>query len=243
MNTEQIAACLKQAPLFSGLDDPDLSRLASVTRPTSYPAGETIFSEGDEAKGFYVVASGKVKVFKMSGDGKEHILRVFGRAEPVGEVAVFTGGRFPANAETLVESTALFVPRKEFLRLIQDRPEIALNMVATLSERLRWFADVIEDLSLREVSARLARYFLSLAGPARPAEFVLDMPKSDLASSLGTVAETLSRTLARMRQDGIIAVNRDRVRVLDRGNLERLAAGFKVEVSKLLDKDYPQRDK
>ena len=70
MNTEQIVACLREAPLFSGLDNADVRRLASVTTATSYPPGEAIFSEGDEALGFYVVISGRVKVFKMSVDGK-----------------------------------------------------------------------------------------------------------------------------------------------------------------------------
>ena len=203
-NTKKVLA---ESVLFSGLSDDELGKVADIALVKKFDRGESVFFEGDEGNGFYMVLEGRVKIFKMSLDGKEQILHIFGPGEPFGEVPVFHGQPFPANALTLVKTTLLFFPRREFVDLVTENPSLALNMLAMLSLRLRRFAAQIESLSLKEVPGRLASYLLYLAEEQGTTEQVtLDIPKGQLASLLGTIPETLSRIFARMTDEGLIRV-------------------------------------
>ena len=215
---------ISKALIFEGLPEQYLEKIRDVAISKNYLKGETIFMEQDEGNGFYLVAEGQVKIFKVSVSGKEHILHVFGPGEPFGEVPVFSGRRFPANAEAIQESRLLFFPRSAFLSLITSHPSLALNMLAVLSMRLRQFTQQIENLSLKEVPARLAAYLLYLSTEQGREEFVvLDISKGQLASLLGTIPETLSRILGRMSKQGIIGTEDRKIRLLDREALESLA--------------------
>jgi CRP/FNR family transcriptional regulator, dissimilatory nitrate respiration regulator len=216
-------------PLFKGLPPQQLAELANIVVQKSCQRGEIIFSEGDEATGFYVVVKGRIKIFKLSVDGKEQILHIFGPGEPFGEVPVFTGMRFPANAEPLEDSSVLFFPRQSFISLIRKEPSLALNMLGILSLRLRQFTHMIENLSLKEVPGRLAAYLLYLSENQENNDDVeLDLAKGQLASLLGTIPETLSRILAKMTNQGFIKVNGPRIRIKDRPGLLELAEGGKM---------------
>lgn len=213
-------------PLFEGLPRRDQERLAMIVTDQPFARGQGIFLEGEDAAGFYVVLTGKVKVFKLSADGKEQTLHIFGPGEPIGEVPVFSGQRLPANAEAMEESRLLFFPRDSFVRLIRENPSVALNMLAVLSMRLRRFTSLIEDLSLREVPGRLAAYLLFLSRADREGgEVTLDMTKAQLASLLGTIPETLSRILGKLARSGLIESEGRVIRILDREGLEALAEG------------------
>ena len=211
---------IKSTSLFEGLSGEEVETISKLIFEKKYGKGETIFFEGDEADGFYIVSSGQIKVFKMNPMGKEHILHIFGPGEPVGEVPVFSKQPFPANAEALVKSSTLFFPRKDFVALIENNPSIALNMLAVLSRRLRQFATQIENLSLKEVPARLAGYLLYIAKEQKN-EGVVQLPvsKGQLASLLGTIPETLSRIFARMSDEGLIQVEGRSITILDRQGL------------------------
>jgi CRP/FNR family transcriptional regulator len=207
--------------LFQGLPDNELSEIEKIAIERRFERGETIFFEGDEGNGFYIVMDGKVKIFKMSLQGKEHILHIFGEGEPFGEVPVFHGQPFPATAEALVKTSVLFFPRKEFVRVVTQSPSIALNMLAVLSMRLRRFASQIESLSLKEVPARLASYLLYLSEEQGGTDCVeLEISKGQLASLLGTIPETLSRILGKMSDEGLIDVQGRRISLLNREGLE-----------------------
>jgi CRP/FNR family transcriptional regulator len=163
-------------------------------------------------------------VFKASADGKEKILHIFGAGEPFGEVAVFTGKPYPANAEALSKSRLLFFPKTSFVDLITRNPSLSLNMMAVLSMRLRQFAAQIEDLSLKEVPGRLAAYLLYLSDEQESNEGIsLSISKGQLASLLGTIPETLSRVLAKLAVQNIIEVKGRDIILLDRKELESLA--------------------
>ncbi len=206
--------------LFKGIPDLQLVEIATIVVTKAVRRGETIFFEGDEGVGFYMVAEGKVKIFKTSLEGREQILHIFGPGEPFGEVPVFHGQPFPANAVALNAGKLLFFPREEFIRLVHANPSIALNMLAVLSMRLRRFATQIEHLSLKEVPGRLASHLLYLVEEqGRSDQVSLDIPKGQLASLLGTSPETLSRIFAKMSDDGIIQVQGKVITVKD---LERL---------------------
>ena len=211
---------IKSTSLFEGLSGEEVETISKLIFEKKHGKGETIFFEGDEADGFYIVSSGQIKVFKINPMGKEHILHIFGPGEPVGEVPVFSKQPFPANAEALVKSSTLFFPRKDFVALIENNPSIALNMLAVLSRRLRQFATQIENLSLKEVPARLAGYLLYIAKEQKN-EGVVQLPvsKGQLASLLGTIPETLSRIFARMSDEGLIQVEGRSITILDRQGL------------------------
>jgi len=198
---------IAESILFSGLADDELAKVASIAVPKTFGRGESIFFEGDEGNGFYMVAEGRVKIFKTSLDGKEQILHIFGPGEPFGEVPVFHGQPFPANAMALVRSKLLYFPRREFVDLVTGNPSLALNMLAMLSLRLRRFANQIENLSLKEVPGRLASYLIYLSEEqGSSSQVTLDIPKGQLASLLGTIPETLSRIFSRMTEEGLIRV-------------------------------------
>jgi CRP/FNR family transcriptional regulator len=207
--------------LFEGVSSSQLVELSEISVRKKVRRGETIFFEGDDAIGFYMVIEGKVKIFKISLEGREQVLHFFGPGEPFGEVPVFHGRPFPANAVALSKGELLFFPRAEFIGLVHANPPIALNMLAMLSLRLRRFTTQIEHLSLKEVPGRLASHLLYLSEEQQETgQVTLDIPKGQLASLLGTSPETLSRIFAKMSEEGIIQVQGKVITLLDRERLQ-----------------------
>jgi CRP/FNR family transcriptional regulator, dissimilatory nitrate respiration regulator len=217
---------IKECPLFSGVTEEDLDNLVSICRSRQHERGDVLFSEGEEALGFYIVGTGKVKIYKLSPEGKERILHILHPGGTFAEAAIFGSGRYPAYAEPLEKSTLVFFPKRDFLTLLHEHSQIAINMIGGLSRFLRQFATQIEELTFKDVPARLARYLLDLAGPkADVAE--LPISKSQLASNLGTVSETLSRTFRKLSEDELIEVRGRSITILDRDRLEDLASSNK----------------
>ena len=217
-----LAAVLKHIPLFAGLAEHDLAALQAICRVRECPRGELLFSDGEPAEGFYVVLDGKVKVYKLSAEGKERILHIVHPGGTFAEAAIFGNGLYPAYAEPLLPSRLLFIPKDGFLTLLATNNRIAINIIAGLSRFLRQFAQQIEELTFKDVPSRLAKYLLDLARGKR-VTVELPISKSQLASNLGTVSETLSRTLRKLSDDDIIRVDGRRVEILDSERLEELA--------------------
>ena len=215
---------LASIPLFQGLPEEQIEDLAMIVVDQAFSRGQIIFSEGDEGAGFYLVNSGRVKIFKLSSEGKEQILHIFGPGEPFGEVSLFAGQNFPANAEAMEKSRIFFFPREAFAGLIKKTPSIAMNMLGLLSIRLRRFTHLIDDLSLKEVPGRLAAHLLFLSEQKKGSrELELSITKGQLASLLGTIPETLSRILGRMSTHGLIEMDGARISILDKEGLEDLS--------------------
>jgi CRP/FNR family transcriptional regulator len=222
MNIREI---LKKNFLFGGVSETDLDALLAVCKEKSHTRGDLLFSEGDEAEGFYIVASGKVKIYKLSPEGKERILHIIHPGWSFAEAAIFGDGCYPAYAEPLEKSQLIYFSKREFLDLLHSRSQLAINMIGGLSRFLRQFANQIEDLTFKDVPARLARYLLDLAGEAEWVE--LPVSKTQLASNLGTVSETLSRTFRKLSDDGSISVQGKRIDILDFDRLVDLADSYK----------------
>ena len=214
-------------PLFKGLSGRQLDDLARAFPRRSYGPGETIFREGESAEGFYILLSGRLKIYKLSMEGKEQILHIIEAGEPFAEVALFSETTFPAYAEAIRESEAMFFSRKAFQQLVRDDPSIIMNMLAILSQRLKYFTRLVEDLSLKEVPQRLAAYLLFLADREGSRQVSLGISKGQLASLLGTIPETLSRITARMAGGGLIEMQGRRITIIDRDGLQALADGMK----------------
>ncbi len=222
----EIKNLLKHCFLFHGLPEQALDDLESTGSVKSFQPGQTIFSEGDPADGFHVVIRGRVKIFKVSSEGREQILHILGPNEPFGEAAVFAQARFPANALATEATVTFHIRRDRFVNLLRKDPSLAMNLLAILSRRLMYFARMIGDLSLKEVPGRLATYLLILRNRQNPDEgnqVILDISKTQLASLLGTIPETLSRIFSRMQKAGIIRVSGPEIKLLDIRALEELS--------------------
>jgi CRP/FNR family transcriptional regulator len=194
--------------------------VAALAVPRRLPKGKAVFHEGERVDGFFVVASGSVKVFRLSEGGKEQILHILEAGNSFAEAALFEGGVYPAAAEALSESVLLFLPKRPFVSLIERNPRLALRMLASLSRWLRRLADLADALSLRDVEGRFTRYVadeLRERGVAPAAGTVYEIPvgKAVLASRLGTVPETFSRTLKKLQDEGVIDVRGKKIRLLD----------------------------
>jgi len=219
-----IADHITSISLFEGLTEEQRTSLSRIALHRSYNKGQVIFSEGDEGSGFYVVISGRVKVFKLSSEGKEQILHIFGPGDPFGEVSVFSGTVFPACADAFEESSVLYFPREGFIRLTREDPSLSLNMLAVLSKRLRMLAALVDSLSLKEVPERLAAHLLYLSTSKNDSsEIELDISKGQLAGLLGTIPETLSRIFTKMAREGLLRSEGSRIVILDRPGLEGIA--------------------
>jgi CRP/FNR family transcriptional regulator len=221
----ELLKIIANIPLFNGLTEPQLAELAMIVTDQQFKRGTTIFAEGDRGVGFYILVAGQVKIYKMSMDGKEQTLHIFGPGEPFAEAAVFTGKSYPAYADTMQDSRVLFIPRDAFVKLIGTNPALAMNMLGALSQRLKKFAGMIEALSLKEVPGRLAAHLLLLSGQQGGDEFNLNIGKAQLASILGTIPETLSRIFKKLSEGGYIEVVGAKIKILDREGLEALASG------------------
>ena len=218
----KISETLKFCRMFASLTPQDLDPLCALARLQTEERGTLLFSEGEEAAGFYVVAAGRVKIYKLSADGKERILHIVHSGDTFAEAAIFGDGRYPAFAETLSPCELVFLPGREFLDLLHNRSSIAITMIAGLSQFLRQFAHQIEELTFKDVPARLAGYILKLT--AEPdGSYLLPVSKSQLASNLGTVSETLSRSLRKLADEELIRVDGKRIEVLDQELLEEMA--------------------
>ena len=216
---------LRQSPLFAGTTDEDIAAILRICKVKEYERGEVLFDEGDVAQGFYIVAAGRVKVYKLSPEGKERILHVVQPGGNFAEAAIFADGLYPASAEPLEKSTLIFFPKRDFLDLLTAQGRIAINMIGGLSRFLRLFAGQIEELTFRDVPSRLARYLLDLNNE-RNGAVELPTSKSAIASRLGTVSETLSRSFRKLSDEGLIRVEGKTIVILDAERLSDLAERF-----------------
>ena len=221
---QKLAGVLQQASLFSGLDDATALEVVRRGRLRLFASGQTVFLQGDHAQGLHVVVHGRVKVFKSSPQGRAQTLMIMGPGQPVGEVAALAGDDYPASAETLETTETFYIPRDAFLDLIRNQPEVALRLIAALSSRLRTFASLIEDLSLKGVTERVAAHLLSLALEGGSGQTVdLGISKGELAEAMGTVPATLSRAFQQLTRAGAIETKGRRVVIKDRTVLDRVA--------------------
>ena len=188
----------------------------------SYSAGESLFSEGDPCAGFYLIASGRVRIYKASPSGREQVLAVEGPGASIAELPVFDGGNYPASAAALEPTDLLFVSRKDFRNVCLERPEVALKVLQVVGGRLRRLVGIIEELSFTTVRHRLISWLLRQAktqGDRGPV-VLLSASQQELASQIGTVRELVSRNLARLQAQGFISISGREVTILDEAGLE-----------------------
>jgi CRP/FNR family transcriptional regulator len=212
---------------FNSLTDEAAERLATEWAALSFGSREFVIVEGAQAAGFYLVRSGKARIFRTGIDGREQTFRIASAGDTFGEVPVFDRSSNPATVETLEPSEVIFIPSESFLRAVRSDPEVALPVLVHFAKRLRSFTELVEQISLQTVQARLARYLYLLAreeGVARDGAIVVgrEITQQDLASLVGSVREVVSRTLKHMEEDGIVTVHRREIEIHDLAALRAL---------------------
>lgn len=226
--TEEKQKLFDTCHLCRELEGAERNALRSIATIRTVGKGALLFLEGDRANGFYILLKGRIRVFKSSPDGREYTLHWISPGQMFAEAAIFRGQTFPANAAALSDSVVAYFPKNRFVDFILASPEVSLKMIGALSAFIREFNQKVEDLSLKETPSRLAAYLTQQAAQAGSLTFSLETSKTELASKLGTVSETLSRNLRKLRELGVITVSGRRITILDYDRLELIAAGEKV---------------
>jgi CRP/FNR family transcriptional regulator, dissimilatory nitrate respiration regulator len=225
LRTAAIVNTLRGCQLFTGLPLADLENIAAVTAVKALGKGQYLFHEGDPALGFYIVQRGSVNVHRVNAAGKEQIIHVFRAGESFAEATLATDRGYPADARALEPSQILLVQKSGILALLRRQPELALRMLGAMSGHLCALVGQLEDLALKDVETRLANWLVKRCPDPRaetPLKIELAMTKRVLAAELGTVSETFSRTLAKFREQKLLAVKGRTVTVLSPARLSAL---------------------
>ena len=223
---------LRRVPFFGVLDEDALRALASHCVVRRVYKDELLVEEGDPCGGLFVIQEGAIKLFKMAENGREQVLVIERAGSTVGDLPILDGGNFPASAAAIEDSTLLFLPKREFLELCRNNSEVSFAVIRSLAWRFRYLTSLVEELSLKEVSHRLARFLRDRAlrlgvRTKRGIEFPLEETNQEIGAEIGTVRDLVSRNLRRFVDRNIIRLERRKVIVLDMGELENQIAGTK----------------
>ncbi len=216
---------LRSCQLFMGLPAADIAALAAFALTKSLAKGDYLFREGDPSHGFYIVQQGRINVHRVSAAGKEQVIYVFRPVESFAEAALASEGGYPADARATEASVVLLIPKREFTELLRGRPELAMRMLGSMSQHLRVIVGLLDDLALKDTETRVANWLLKRCPqPLRdaPAVIELDRTKRVLAAELGATSETLSRTLAKFRDQKLLKVAGRKITITRPQELDRL---------------------
>lgn len=225
LKTIALVNTLRSCQLFTGLPQADLQQIAAVTVLKSLEKDAYLFHEGDVAAGFYVVQRGAVNVHRVNAAGKEQIIHIFRAGDSFAEVALAAPTGYPADARALEPTQVLLVQKEGILALLKRQPELALRMLGSMSSHLRVLVGQLEDLTLKDVETRLANWLVKRCSnpqSEKPVQIELTMTKRVLAAELGTVGETFSRTMAKLREQKLLTVKGRTVTVLSPKRLVEL---------------------
>ena len=221
----EVEAVLRVTPVFRKLAPQDLHTIAQHATVRQYEKGQTIFEQDTPSDAFYTIASGRVKIFKMLPTGKDLILEVFGKGDPLGAVAAYDGRPFPASAVALEPTVCIVIPRPAFFRLLEQHPSLVRGLMLGLTIRLVELTNRLAQLSGTRIEPRFARLFLKLAGQMgrqeRGGTFIpLPLSRQELADMTGTTIETAIRIMSRWGKEEIVHTEKDGFVILDRRTLE-----------------------
>jgi CRP-like cAMP-binding protein len=229
------AAALRRTPLFGSLRPEQLAELATLVRIRDLAEGELLFLAGEKAEGLFVIVSGRIRAYRVNAQGREQTIHTEGPGATLAEVPMFDEGPYPATAVAEEPTSVLFLEKTDICGFMLRNPEVALTALKLMARRLRGHADLVDALALQQVGQRLARFLLERSrnhGSRTRAGIEVDLAlsKEELASRIGSVREVVSRTMARMERDGLIAQlsnaqggGRRRVLIRDEKSLARYA--------------------
>ena len=224
---------LRRTPYLHSVPASDVQALATRLRERHYQAGDVIFRKGDRSEGLAVVLRGRVRTVTTSPEGREQVLKMFGPGRTFADIAVFDDEPQPAEAIAVLESTVVFIPQAELLDLLRQHPDAAIEVIRLFASRLRAYKQMVEDLSLRTVVARVARLLVDRARGAQTLveESATSNPEytqDEIAALVGSVREVVQRALKTLDHAGLIHMTRGRIHIID---VEALAGWSESESS------------
>lgn len=211
---------IRNIPYFDGLNQETLESIGKYVYEKSAERGEMLLFEGEQADTLYFVVDGAVKVFKTSHDGKEQILQIIRPGESFNDVPVFGGDVNLASAEAMGNVVLKVIKKSDLEAIISEYPRVALNVIHILSQRVRQLVSLVEDLSFRQVTGRVAKMLLEYAGNGgdRPR-----LTQQEMAAMLGTAREMIGRSLKNLEEEGMIKIDRHRIIISDMDALKKTA--------------------
>jgi CRP-like cAMP-binding protein len=220
-----IESTLRSCQLFVGLSSNDIEAIAAFVVSKHLSKDEYLFKQGEGAHGFYIVQKGAINVHRVSATGKEQVIHLFRPVESFAEAALATEGGYPADARATEDTTVLLVPKSEFIELLRRRPELSLRMLGSMSQHLRVLVSLVDDLTLKDIETRVANWLVRRCPRPianREIEIRLEGTKRMLAAELGTTSETLSRTLAKLRDAKLLRISGNKLTVTRPLELQKL---------------------
>lgn len=217
--TEEIATILEKIPFFAGLRPEHREELAQAVIVARYLKNQVLFVEGQPSRSLYFILRGRVKVYRLSSDGREQILHVLGDGEPIAVVPFFDGDGYPANAELMEDSEVAFIRYEDFTRIGRAHPEILLSMLQVLARRVRQTQEEVTELSLKSVTARLAGRLMDLAERygtqvENGIEINLQLSRQEMGSLIGASRETTTRLLHQFKREGVLEIDGSQIVIL-----------------------------
>lgn len=217
---------LRNVPVFENLPPEDLAIINQASIERKYKKNETIFVEGEPGEGFYYVKSGKVKIIKLSMDGREHIINILGPSEVFAEVLLFNKGPYPATAIAVEESCVGIIRNSELEAVIINHPRVAMNIIQVMSKKLLFIQKKVKSLAFSDSYAKIAQTVENLAvshgkETCHGLEIDSGITRQDIANLAGTTRETVSRVFSVMKKDKVLEGDERRIIVLDLNGLRR----------------------
>ncbi|PWH11767.1 MAG: hypothetical protein DDG60_16455 [Anaerolineae bacterium] len=214
---------LRSNIFFQGLSDESLNELAGFTTLRRFERGEVLFWEGDPCAGLHIIQTGSVKLFRISPQGRQHILRVIQEGDTCNEVPVFDGGTNPVNVEALEETTVWVVEANAVQTLMRNDPAFMQKTIHNLSRMLRHLVNMVSEMAFYQVTHRLARLIGEIPQEELSGEGPTRWTQDQLAARLGTVREVVARSLRELERSGAICVENRRIVIRDTEVLQQWA--------------------
>ncbi len=219
---------IRRFPLFAGLPESALRKVAGFCRRNIFPKGARIVEFGEPADACFLVEYGQIKVYRSNPDGREQILHIVEGGQSFAEVAVLSLEIYPADALALEESAVIVVPKRPLMDWLMADSRAALSMLSGQARWIRRLVDMASALQLEDVAARLARFLVVYAeqsglGFENGVFLEFNRKKHTIAAQIGTIPETLSRNLSKLEQAGLIRREGKGVRLLDAESVYRMA--------------------
>jgi CRP-like cAMP-binding protein len=225
--SEEARKIIKRCRFFRGLTEEVFGRILAMALVKKYRRGELIFNEGDPCPGIFVVGEGAVRIFKNAPTGKQHVLHLAYEGSTFAEVAAIGELPCPAFAEATQDTVCALLPQSPFMREIRRDHQLCIQLLSSMAGWVHHLVGMLEDIVLRDATSRVARHLLRTDVPGQGQDFLLPMLKRDLASHLNLTSETLSRTLRRLTQAGLIDTpDQHHIRIIDKTAMEDVAEGL-----------------
>ncbi|KMT22365.1 Crp/Fnr family transcriptional regulator [Clostridium cylindrosporum] len=211
---------LRKINMFKDLSDSSLIKIDEIVEEKLYEKGEDIFFQGEEAKGVFFIKEGKVKIYKSSLDGKEHILHILESGEVFAEVCILNGIPYPASAKAIENSEVYIIENSKLEKLISENGDIAIELIKLMSNRLVMISKQVETIALKDslgkVSSLIIRMLTEKGQEIKDGSILnIDISRQDMANMVSLTRESFTRTLSKLKDTNIIDINKDEIIIKD----------------------------